>query len=190
MKLEAVVLTGGQSSRMGVDKSSMTLNGEAMGSRIARLIAPNVSQVTVLGAKPLDGFSFLQDVEVHQGPLVALSHFVGICDAVYVSSCDMPLFDPKIIRVLSNRLSNHDSDHAVVPMINGALQPLCAIYRASAFQMIKTVIAEGHRSMMAWLDTLWVEVMDSDELAQEGVDPRTLLSADNPDSWRALTETL
>jgi len=183
MKIEAVLLTGGRSSRMGADKAERDVKGEPAAHRTARLLVPYVTNVTVLGSHEVPGCRSLPDVEPYQGPLAALASFQPRDDAVFVCSCDMPRFDPKILPVLADRIEHHDSIMAVVPFVSGNLQPLCALYRTSAFAMIATVRAEGQKRVLSWIDTLWSEVLTEDDLRMADLDPRDFLSADTVEAW-------
>lgn len=186
MEREAVLLTGGKSSRMGFDKASLVVDGESMASRTARLLGSVTDKVTVLGREPVEGFGLISDESPYKGPLAALKGFVPRARSVFLCACDMPLFDPRIVTLLQERLAEHEPDMAIVPVLDGHLQPLCALYRASAFQMIKTVCAEGQQSLMAWLDALWVETVDETQIRAAGVDPRSLVSADTPAAFEQL----
>ncbi|MBS1714511.1 MAG: molybdenum cofactor guanylyltransferase [Armatimonadetes bacterium] len=189
MKIEAALMTGGRSSRMGADKAGMDVRGEPAAHRTARLLNPYVTRVTVLGSHDVPGCLKLQDAEPFQGPLAALASFHPREDAVFVCSCDMPRFDATILPLLADRIEHHDSIMAVVPFIEGNMQPLCALYRTNAFAMIATVRAEGQRRVLSWIDTLWAEVLTEDDLRMADLDPRDFLSADTTDAWaRAVTD--
>ncbi len=186
MTWEAVLLTGGQSSRMGFNKSLLDIAGRPLGEHLVDIISEVVTQVTVLGHSPIGSARFQPDTERHGGALKALSEFSPEMDAVFVCACDMPLLNSKLIEILQARLEIHETDHAIVPIYQGQWQPLCALYRSSALRLIPTVLAEGHKSLMAWLDTLWVETIDEADLLNEGVNPRTLESANTPEKWASL----
>lgn len=186
MEREAVLLTGGKSSRMGTDKAALVVDGEALACRTARLLKSVVGLVTVLGGEPIPGCAFLQDVSPYQGPLAALLSFSPRARTVFLCACDMPFFDPKIVDALAERMTIHEPDAAVVPIVAGRLQPLCALYRASAFSLMKTVCAEGQLSLMAWLDSLWVETVDESQILATGIDPLSLTSVNTPEEFQRL----
>lgn len=186
MKIEAALLTGGKSSRMGLDKASLIVDGEALGERTARLLSLVSEQVTVIGRHRIPGYPFIEDSAAYPGPLPALGSFSPEARLVFLSACDLPLFDASLVTFLADRLESHPSVMAVVPCVGRRLQPLAAIYRAEAFGMISTVRAEGRDSMMAWLEALWVERVEEDELQSAGIHPVSLTSADTADTLIAL----
>ena len=183
MRIEAVLMTGGKSSRMGTDKSRLLFDGEPLAARMVRLLSEVTEKVTVLGREPTPGSVFVEDKSTFAGPLVALAGFVPEARTVFLASCDLPHFDPKLVTFLVKRIESHPSIIAVVPSIDHHLQPLAALYRTEAFDMISTVHAEGRDSMMSWLETLWVERIEESELYAEGIDPTSLKSVDTPEAW-------
>ena len=181
MSIEAVVLTGGRSERMGSDKAAMEVDGEPLGRRTARLLAESGYSVTVLGKEPIDGFRFLEDVGQFEGPLSALSRFQPSEECVFVAACDMPRFDARIVKVLASSLENSD---AAIPFIASQLQPACALYHARAWPRIPEMIVRGKRSLMAWIDSISVRKIEEIELQTHGLDPSDFRSANTPDELK------
>lgn len=160
MTIEAVLLTGGASRRMGTDKASLLVEGEPIGQRIARELAKACVRVTVLGREPLPGLEFLPDAVEYDGPLSALARFKPREPLVFVASCDLPRFQGEIVRELAERLGEHD---AAVPIWEGRLQPLCALYRYTAFQALGARLEAGDRRLMSWVsqcDCLEIEASE------------------------------
>ena len=87
--IEAVVLTGGESRRMGFDKASIAIDGVPQADRIVRQFLAAGLPVTVLGRQPINGAAFLPDEEMFGGPIAALTRFVPSAEFVFVSSCDL-----------------------------------------------------------------------------------------------------
>ena len=179
MKLEAVVLSGGRSSRMGRDKAGIRIDGSTLIERIASELRNLNLQVTILGPQNIQGTIQIHDPEPHPGPLVALAGFQPQSDYVFVCSCDLVRFDPKTVAFLETRIDEKD---AAVPVVAGYPQPLCALYRAEAFTKIDP---SGRKSMMSWLDVLnWTPVNET-ELTNNGIDARTTLGVNTPEELAA-----
>jgi molybdopterin-guanine dinucleotide biosynthesis protein A len=183
VSIEAVVLTGGKSERMGVDKSELLVDGEPLGRRTARLLAEAGYSVTVLGHTPIEGFGFLADKAQFEGPLIALSQFMPSHESVFVAACDMPRFDARIVKALLELLIDSD---AAVPILDGKLQPTCALYSAKALSTISKVIDQGKRSLMAWIDSLTVKQVTESDLISGGVTPHAYLNANTPAEFQAI----
>jgi molybdopterin-guanine dinucleotide biosynthesis protein A len=171
--IEAVLLTGGASRRMGEDKAKLVLDGEELAVRIARLLGD--IPVTVCGREPLPHRAFIEDKEAFAGPLAALARFEPSADLVFVSSCDLPGFDPEIVIRLQGALG---ASYAAVPEAEGKLQPLCALYRREAFDVARRLVAGGERRVMRWLEFL-------DYVAVPGIDPRWVKNVNSPEDLQS-----
>jgi len=176
VKLEGVLLTGGASRRLGPAKAALDVDGVFLSHRVARVMSEVCEQVTVLGREPIEGFAFLADSEEYGGPLVALSSFQPSADRVFVASCDLPNLTAEAIL----RLASLDGE-AVVPRADGLLQPLCAVYSASAFDRAREVGAKGGKSMMKWLEEMSVVEVKLEDL---DLDPIVVANVNTPDEWQ------
>lgn len=153
MTVEGVLLAGGASRRMGTDKASLVLGGIALGERIVGELSAVCAPVTVLGNRPIAGAEFLADARPDEGPLIALARFIPTRDSVFVTSCDLPWFDRSLVVACLGLLGEAD---AVVPILEERRQPLCALYRASAFALLPGLVAQGATRMRDWLEPLRV----------------------------------
>ena len=141
MNIEAFILVGGRSSRMGQDKAAVPFEGSPMVARIAsairdalkgarvRLVAADHEQLLRLGAvDAADGFVF--DIIPRMGPAGGLYAALAHTDKewAFATACDLPLLSSDLIRHLSERLD--DEHDATVPLqSDGRPQPLAAFYR-------------------------------------------------------------
>lgn len=155
-KIEAVLLTGGASRRMGSDKSKLLIEGETLGSRIARLITGLGIDVTVLGREPIKGHGFLADLGEFEGPLAALARFSPTKPLLFICSCDLPGFDPRLLEHLAATIGD---SQAAIPEVGGRIQPLCALYRNDAMTVAREVAESGERRIMAWIDRLEMQLV-------------------------------
>lgn len=181
--VEAVVLTGGASTRMGADKAKLDVGGEPQGQAIARRLHERGHRVTICGRERIPGFDFRPDSEAFGGPLAALSGFQPSAAYVFVASCDMPRFDARLVDFLLAVMGHAD---AAIPYVGGMAQPLCALYKANAFAEARVALEEGRRSVMAWLDRLSVRHVTEFELLGASIDFATLAGANTPAEFEAL----
>jgi|GEM_PF-802279 len=182
MSMEAVVLAGGESRRMGRDKATLPIDGVPQAERIVRSLAGIGVPSTTLGGEPVPGATFLADAERFAGPVAALARFEPKADLVFVASCDLPRFDPALVNALRSRLGDHD---AAVPLVDEWRQPLCGLYRASAFAHLPELVKEDIRCATKWLDRLSVRLVGAEELQAAGVDPAAALGANTPEELEA-----
>lgn len=176
--VEAVLLTGGRSLRMGRDKAAIPLGNETQAERIVRLLREVGIESTVLGKEPVRGARLLLDDETVRSPLEALRRFEPTAPLVLVLSCDLPLFDPRLAAVLRERLGDAD---AAIPFVDGFRQPLVGLYRSVAFDAIPAATCP-----MDWLDRLKVNLVTEEALQSAGVHPNATRGANTPEELTAL----
>lgn len=180
ISLEAVVLTGGASRRMGQDKSKLSIDGVPQGERIVRQFLDAEIPVTVLGREAIDGANFQADKEEFGGPISALSAFTPKSDLVFVASCDLPRFDIGFVKLLVDKIG---SAKACAPKVDGFRQPLCALYRNEAFAKLSALTDQ---CAMGWLDALETVILSEDDLVRADIDPSVTRGANTPDELRAV----
>jgi molybdopterin-guanine dinucleotide biosynthesis protein A len=176
-----LLLTGGASRRYGSPKAEVTVDGERLADRGARLLLDTCDVVVEVGP----GYSSLDAVREEppgSGPLAALAaggEALAVRDAAtrfLVLAVDLPFVDGAILE--------HVRDHAVagvvVPRVAGRAQPLCARYTAAALATARTLLADGARSMKALLDAVPVTWLDDEELRRVA-SPDALADVDTPD---------
>ena len=151
--IEAVLLTGGASRRMGRDKATLPIDGEAQAARIVRLLSEAGIATTVLGKAPAPGAEFLVDDETVHGPIDALRRFRPKSEFAFVLSCDLPRFDARLVSVLRDAIRTAD---AAAPFVDGFRQPMVALYRRAAFDRIP----EDAICPMGWLNALDAVLVD------------------------------
>ena len=178
VSIEAFILVGGRSSRMGTDKATVPFEGSPMVERIGsairrglkgtrlRLVAADHEQLLRLGAiDTADGF--VLDIFPHRGPAgglhAALAHSER--EWAFVAACDLPLVSSELIRLLIERVD--DRCDALVPIQpDGRPQPLAAIYRTRTVRDRLTELLEHPRpspSMQEVLDSLQVKYVAFEE---------------------------
>jgi molybdopterin-guanine dinucleotide biosynthesis protein A len=148
-----LLLTGGASRRLGVDKATLLLDGERLVDRLARVLAGIATTVVEVGP----GYSNLEAVREEppgSGPLAALVAGAAALSAgddgtpaVLVLAVDLPFVDAAVLAWLAS----HPAPGTVVPVVGGRPQPLCARYSHDALAVAPELVAAGERSMRALL---------------------------------------
>lgn len=162
----AVILSGGQSRRMGRDKAGLTLEGQSFLDRMTEGLAPIFGQVYVSvdrqGRYP--GRKELPDLRPGQGPLAGLeAAFLRTgAEAVFLTAVDLPFASPDLARrVLAGA---EDGDACVIRRRDGGVEPLFALYRRSCLPALTACLDEGRRAVKALLDRVDCRWLEEDEL--------------------------
>ena len=188
----AVVLCGGQSSRMGRPKAWLPFAGEFMLPRVVRLLSEAVSPIIVVAAPEQDvpplpeGVGLVRDEERGRGPLqglaAGLAALRGRADAAYLSSCDVPFVRPAFVRRLIDLLENYA---ICVPRVGDHHHPLAAVYRIDVIDAVQRLLSENRLRPFFLFDTVPTRVVEATELAD--VDPtfESLRNLNAPQEYEA-----
>ncbi|PZF74534.1 molybdenum cofactor guanylyltransferase [Taibaiella soli] len=142
-----LILSGGQSSRMGTDKGLLPSgNGTWIEHSYALLSSLNIpvkisvnEQQLAAYQKVVPGADFIIDEKELNigGPLKGLmsAHHQFPGEDIFVLACDMQRMQPNVLRTLVS--ASLEKNHAAYIYQNGAqAEPLCGIYTAKAMQQI------------------------------------------------------
>ncbi len=186
MRVAGLVLTGGESRRLGIAKSMLLRGDESLADRSARVVAEVCDPVLEVGP----GATRLPAVREDpggSGPLAAVVAGAlelrarGHAGPVLVLAVDLPLIEPSVL----TWLADHPAMGTVVPRVAGKAQSLCARYAAEALHVAEQLVAEGEQSMRALLAAIPVTYLDED--AWEGVcDAHSFADVDTPEDLERL----
>lgn len=197
--LGAVVLCGGQSSRMGSPKAWLDFEGKPLLLRVVQRIAEIASAIVVVAAPEQvipalpEGVLVARDPVSGRGPLqgiaAGLDALVGRADAVFVSSTDVPFIHPALVRRL-HALREGRFDIAV-PRAFGHHHPLSAIYGLEARPEIAALLAADRlrlSSLFERMRTLFADealLLEGDELRAADPELLSLENVNTPEQYAA-----
>ncbi len=202
---------------MGAPKAWLPFGGELMLPRVVRIVGEAVGTVVVVAAPgqnvpPLPSHVRVVRDEIEgRGPLgglaTGLAALEGEVDAVYLSSCDVPLLKPEFVQrvlgLLGGSKDSHNSGNvkmgkvatwqllqmedrtvlAAVPRIGDRFHPLAAAYSLSVLPAVREMLAAGQFRMTNLLDRVSARVIEANELAD--IDPQflSLRNINTPDEY-------
>ncbi|WP_262507356.1 molybdenum cofactor guanylyltransferase [Salegentibacter salegens] len=147
--MEAFVLAGGKSSRMGRDKGLVSLNEEPMILHVLReLEFLKIPTKIIANNSAYKKFNLpiYNDVIPEKGPMGGLLTAMENTKAemVLLLACDMPFITASAIEKL---LNNSDNEQITASMFNQKINPLFSIYPVILKENIKKSIALGNLKM-------------------------------------------
>ncbi len=201
--LAALLLAGGESSRMGAAKAWLEWRGQPLLSHLAQIFTEFGARVVVIGAAdqklpPLPaGVLRVDDPPGERGgPLIGLH--VGLealgdapraGEVAFLSACDSVFLNPAHLEFLRATLIQHPQIDAILP-IDGAdpatgrrfAHPLASAVRsAPALTVARSLVAAGERRPAALFHTLATLRVDAKDLP----DRRVLLTCNTPEEYAA-----
>lgn len=192
--ISAMVLAGGKSSRLGIDKVRLTLRpkeGQAVDQTLLEGIVEKLlmisEEVIVVGhgevvcdhlrartvgdvypgAGPLGGiYSGLQAVTFHHALVVA---------------CDMPFLNLDLLRYMINLPRDYD---VLIPKWQGRLEPLHAIYSKNCLALIEGLLNRGDLKILHFFDLVRVHYVIAEELDRYDPDHLSFLNINTLDELK------
>lgn len=184
-----IVLTGGRSRRMGVDKATLVVRGVPCAVHVATVVSAVAEPVVEVGPGHTGLARALEDLP-GEGPLAALVAgaralaAVGHTGGVLVVACDLPSVTPEALSMLAS----WPSGASVVPVVAGRPQTLCARWSASALVEAVALVATGERSLRALLARPGPDgvVLLDDQAWPAGVSASAFADVDTPNDLARL----
>lgn len=194
MEQGAIILCGGKSSRMGRDKATLPFGPELMLQRVVRLLdeVVDLEKIVIVAAPGQSlpelpkGVSVAYDNRQERGPLEGLAaglrSFSGRVDAVYATSCDVPLLMPSFVERMFDLLGEYD---IAVPRDGQHHHPLAAVYRLTVLTQVQMLLDADRLRPRFLFDEVNTREVPVDEL--RSVDPQlsTLENLNHPEDYQA-----
>jgi len=161
----AWVLTGGRSSRMGVDKALVPIDGQPLALRVAVEVAKVCSSVSLVGDPEKYralGLPVVADEFPGLGPLAGIEAALRVTEADWnlLVACDMPALNPSLLGELFAACTECNPDEAGHPdgalpqYADGRVEPLCAVYHRRCHASIRAALESGVRKVADALQAL------------------------------------
>jgi molybdopterin-guanine dinucleotide biosynthesis protein A len=179
-QFQVFVLAGGQSRRMGRDKSQLFLDDQTFTEKISDTLRQVTDSVTIMRAD--------QDIYPSWGALGGLHAALAACQREWaiVVACDLPFVTAQLFDYLA---SLRDTRDAIVPVqADERPQPLCALYRIEPCLPRATELIEtGHRrplDLLQLVNTRWVPFTELRNLTQA---EKFFVNINTPEDYDAVT---
>jgi molybdenum cofactor guanylyltransferase len=167
MKAGAIILSGGKSRRMGTNKALLPVSEKPNIERIKDELLP-VFEDMILVTNHQETYEFLNvkmvsDRYPGKGPLAGIHAGLLASDQEVnlVVACDMPFISAGLGAVLVENLREYD---AVVPIIEGTMHPLFAVYRKKTIHVFENCLENNNLRMIHLLDQLNVLYLTEENL--------------------------
>lgn len=164
--LSAIILAGGQSSRMGRDKALIPLEGVPLLQHICEVALDCASPVYVVTPWPekykhilpetcliIQEFPLSGETESH-GPLVGFAQGLTQVetDWVLLLACDLPQLQRHILQDWATELENVPPEAiALLSHQSQGWEPLCGFWRRQSLPLLTNFINQGGRSFQHFL---------------------------------------
>ncbi|MBZ0289684.1 MAG: molybdenum cofactor guanylyltransferase [Anaerolineae bacterium] len=183
-----VILAGGESSRMGRDKSFVELGGKPLIAHVIERVSQLGLPILILAneSEPYQAFGLPVRTDVFplrsslNGLYSALMHSPSeytICVA-----CDMPFLNPQLLAYLISLREGYD---AVVPVVGGHPQGLHAVYRKNCLDVMRGQLEQNHLRIRDLYERFKTRRVDEDDMRRFDKDLTAFENVNTPEALRA-----
>ncbi len=165
LSITAIVLAGGQSSRMGRDKALISIRGVPLIQQVCKVAGACASEVYVVTPWPeryqhilKNNCLLVREVpslgEATHGPLMGFAQ--GLVQVqthwVLLLACDLPRLQESVLQNWARQLADvPEKAIAFLPRHAKGWEPLCGFYRRSCLPLLTEFMNQGGRSFQQWL---------------------------------------
>jgi molybdopterin-guanine dinucleotide biosynthesis protein A len=186
--LSCVILAGGRSRRLGVDKAFLSVLGRPLIAHIVSRLAALSADLIVVTNTPAP-FSELDlpvrlvaDERPGQGSLMGIYSGMKAARHAYtlVVGCDMPFLSEPLLRYMTTLTAGYD---VVIPRINGLFEPLHAIYEQRCLQPMAHLLDTGASQVIAFFPLVRVREVHQREIELFDADLRSFVNVNTAEDW-------
>lgn len=147
--ITGIILSGGLSSRMGVDKGLLKIGYKSIIERLSTLMS-RLFQNILISTNDFERYNFISspmvaDIYKGFGPISGI-HATLVASKTeknFILSCDMPLISEEMIRYI---VEFNSTKQISVPFADGRSQYLCGVYNKSVISIIEKMINNSTES--------------------------------------------
>lgn len=193
-QISAIVLAGGESTRMGQDKALLNLGSVKLLSHVCLIARECTAQTYVIspwiekyqnflpyGCQPVKEQLVLNATS--NTPLIGFAQGMQLIQTEWVLllACDLPhLSSSQVKQWLSALTTVLPTEIAFLPRSVKGWEPICGFYRRNCLASLEQYINDGGKSFQAWLRTHPVrELVISDR--------RCLFNCNTPEDWKSIS---
>lgn len=188
--MTGIVLSGGESRRMGRDKAFLTLDGVPLIEHVLRTLRAVFPRIIIVTKTPAAYASYgavvVMDAVDQQGPLTGI--YSGLLNSTddynFVVACDMPFLNPDLIAYMVGLAQGHD---IVVPMVAGYLEPLHALYHRRLLPVIEERLRLDARQIRGIYSEARVRYVTETEIDRYDPERRSFMNLNTPEEYKEAT---
>jgi molybdopterin-guanine dinucleotide biosynthesis protein A len=175
-----LLLTGGSSRRLGVDKAGLVVHGQRLADHAAAALGAVCARVVEVGPG-ITGLPCCREDPPGQGPLAALvAGAAGLgahaSEGVLLLACDLPTVEAPLLELIAR----WPGRSTVVPVADGRPQLVCARYGTEALGVAAAALAAGERSLRSLLERVDHDLLDPSDWGAVAP-PDAFADVDTPD---------
>ncbi|HKJ04552.1 MAG TPA: formate dehydrogenase accessory sulfurtransferase FdhD [Geopsychrobacteraceae bacterium] len=188
-----VILAGGESRRMGSDKSLLPIQGARFIDHAYTRMKVLFDEVVIVTNSP-ELYSDIDcrkvpDLYYSQGALAGVHSGLAHAkyDQIFVVGCDMPFVSARVVRHIC---AQGDRGDMVIPRSSSGHEPLHALYGKSCLPAMEKILDAGQRRIMLFFDQVKMIEIPSKEIQELDPGEMSFRNINTPEDYFSLRGTL
>jgi len=182
-----IVLSGGESRRMGTDKAFLKVDGIPLIERVLRALRTVVSRIIIVTNMPESYAAY--DVEVVTDACNKRGSLIGIYSGLLKSkeeynlvvACDMPFLNSRLLSYMASQADSHD---IVLPKIGEFVEPLHAIYHKRLTSIMDSHIKRDQLQIRGIFSGLKIRYITEEEISRHDPERRSFINLNTPKEYK------
>jgi molybdopterin-guanine dinucleotide biosynthesis protein A len=191
MPISIAVLAGGRSSRMGTDKSLLSLDGRPIIEHILERLTPLNAPIIIIANDSVKYSRYdlptFPDVMPDGGSLGGLYSAIHYSQSDYTLcvACDMPFLNTELLAYLISLCGDYD---LIVPYVADLAQPFHAVYSKTCLSTIHSCLLQGQLQASGYYASLNLRRVQNEEI--HIFDPMThsFVNINTPEEYHAVQQ--
>jgi molybdopterin-guanine dinucleotide biosynthesis protein A len=181
--ITGIILAGGKSSRYGMNKALVEINGVRLIERVISVMESIFEHLIIITNTPHD-YAYLQ-LPMYEDLIKGLGPLGGILtgleaisdDAGFIVACDMPFLKADLVRYMVDIRADY---YAVVPKITWKIEALHALYNKRCLPAIRELIESQEYQAIKFFDRIRVRYVEEDEIRASDPHLRSFFNVNSP----------
>jgi len=190
-KAAAIILSGGQSKRMGQDKAFISFSGKPLIETVIGKLAPLFSDLIIATNKP-DLYKKYKvktqtDIVKSRGPLGGIHAGLIASETTYnfIIACDMPFINQDLIKYMLDEKDNYD---VVASKFGGKTHSLFAVYSKNCITSIEKALKTDNFKLRDFLKTVNTKLISEEEVKRIDPDGQSFININTQDDYKCITK--
>ena len=190
--MNAAILVGGKSSRMGSNKAFLELKGKTFIELQIELLREIFDDIFISANTSSEyeylNLSIFKDVYPGNGPLGGI--YTSLINSsslhTFMLACDMPFIGPELINHLKDLTKEYD---VVIPKSEKGLEPLHAFYSKKCIDPIKRSLEEDNLRITSFFPHVNVKIVELDNLNLSDSFKNSIKNLNTRDDYEDVTKS-
>jgi molybdopterin-guanine dinucleotide biosynthesis protein A len=191
LSMDALILAGGENTRIPVPKGFLLIQGQHVIDRNISLFRNIFGRIIVSTNAPelyfYTGGMLVGDILPQKGPMTGIYSALTVPGviAVFVSACDMPFINVILIQYLIGQWKF--GIDAVIPVYRNKPEPLFGIYSSNITGIMEESIRNGQMSLQNFLGRINVLYIDEEDVRRRDPEGRSFVNINTLEDYQKET---